>query len=1009
MPCGLNYYNGFQVMIIEDVYKQLNLEGKGGFVSLAEPDWNAKIELPERVQSLLKDKDSPLSDASALFCFGGKPLLFFYDNPTDATALHKAIWNLNEVPVVIMVCNDSVQVYNGFAYEKELASLQLIGKDEVLEQFSYFKLVTGSGWEAYQKELSYHNRVDYYLLNNIQFAQKHIQNTGVSHNLANRLIGKMIFLRYLTDRHVVLNFEGQKRSLTNDDLIGLLQDKQRLSSLFETLQDKDKGFNGDLFRITRDELSNVPIKALNVLVRLLKSDNLEDGNMSLFDVYDFSILPVEFISNVYERFIGKENQEREGAYYTPRFLVDHVVENTVSRHLASSQKSTCRVLDPACGSGIFLVESLRRIIDHYIHHSSEVDMQGAAFQEKLRELVVNNIYGIDSDESAIQVAAFSIYLTLLDYQEPADISTFRFPNLIGSNLRCQDTFCPTNFEGVEFDYIIGNPPWNRGRKELDDNGNEIVPEYQLYVARREKDENRRIVGNKEIAQAFVLRSMDFMNARTQTALVLTSKVLYNGQSKSFREYLLDMAQVDSVLELSSVRREVFSQSSDPAIAPACVLFFQKKREGGSAVHTLTHAAVKPSVFFTLFKVLTIEKADIQQVRQDLLRKHDELWKILLYGSYLDFLFVNRLRGMKTIQQEIKERGYETGNGVTCGKEHTRQYDISSYVGKREIEYGQIEPYHILPSNERWTLPRAQWGRRSILFKGPLLLTRKGIDTTDFSCRSSVYEGDAIYKDAITGVHGDDINVLRNMVGVLNSSLFSYFALMCMSSAGVEREQGLKKEKFSMPYVSGGIAGHVEAIERKCEDLEKNPLQPREVADMFVAREREIIDNIIEKELHLTAVESALIDYAIHYSIPLATGHSTASAVTNNPKGKTMLKDYAGVFIERFEGQLGEGNYLNCQCEIAADYVSVRFKVEKEKKSISFAKSKFGGLQTLLLALSVENLPDQLYLRKDIRGFEEDGFYVIKPCDQRLWHKAVAYVDVQEFVDAILSNQIGSAR
>ena len=95
--------------------------------------------------------------------------------------------------------------------------------------------------------------------------------------------------------------------------------------------------------------------------------------------------------------------------------------------------------------------------------------------------------------------------------------------------------------------------------------------------------------------------------------------------------------------------------------------------------------------------------------------------------------------------------------------------------------------------------------------------------------------------------------------------------------------------------------------------------------------------------------------------------------------------------------------------MATDYVAVRFKVAKEKKSMSFAKSKAGGLQALLLTLSVENLSDQLYLRKDIRGFEQDGFYIIKPCDLRLWHKAVAYVDVQEIVDAILSNQIRRAR
>ena len=74
--------------------------------------------------------------------------------------------------------------------------------------------------------------------------------TTVTRNLANRLIGKMIFLRYLTDRKVMLNFEGKKQTISNEDLIELLQDKERLALLFDTLQDKETGFNGDLFKIT---------------------------------------------------------------------------------------------------------------------------------------------------------------------------------------------------------------------------------------------------------------------------------------------------------------------------------------------------------------------------------------------------------------------------------------------------------------------------------------------------------------------------------------------------------------------------------------------------------------------------------------------------------------------------------------------------------------------------------------------------------------------------------------
>ena len=957
-------------MSIEELYRKLDFMSKDGFVSLDDANWPSKVLLSPRIFSLIQDVSSPLHEMSALFAIGGRPLIFFFERPQDTTAIFKAIWNLNEVPIVIVVQDNHVGVFNGFKYEKELKTLQLIGNEKVLDQFTYFKLVTGKSWEEYRTRLAYHNRVDYYLLKNIEFAQLRIQKIGVSRNLANRLIGKMIFLRYLTDRHIVLRFEGVKKALTNDNLIELLQDKNRLSDLFETLQDKEKGFNGDLFKISREELITIPDAALNVLIKLLRSDDLEDGSQALFDIYDFSILPVEFISNVYERFIGKENQEKEGAYYTPLFLAEYVVENTVARYLKATAASGCRVLDPACGSGIFLVETLRRIINHYIAHAKKEDLQGTRFQEKLRELALNNIFGIDSDQSAVQVAAFSIYLTLLDYQKPADVSTFRFPNLLESNLLCQDAFCPVEFKGVKFDYIIGNPPWNRGRKEYDEAGAEIKPEYQKYIEERARVEKKRsIIGNKEIAQAFMVRALDFMGAETKTAFVLTSKVLYNNQSCHFRSYFLENVQLNEVLELSSVRREVFSQSSDPSIAPACVMFYQRKQmveiDNGCLVK---HTSVKPSVFFSLFKVLTVEKADIQYVRQELLCQYDYLWKILLYGSYLDFLFVKRLKEKKTIKEKLNEHGFECGLGVTCGKEGNRHYDISDYVGKKKIEADQLHQYVVSPSNERWELASAQWGRRKQLFEAPLLLIRKSLDASDFSCRAAVCTEDAVYKDAITGVHGDSIEVLRNIAGTLNSRFFTYYAMMCFSSLGIEREQGHNMEKFSLPYMSGDIHKIVERIEKKYSGLEEGSFLDPDVFAGQIEREKDKIEDCIASQLGLSQVEQLLIDYANNYSIPIATGNVITKPVKNDRAGKKLMEAYAHVFLNRFNGQFGE----------------------------------YSTLEAFLLALSTERVTDQLYLRKDIRGFEKNGFYIIKPCEQRLWHPAMAYVDVQEFVDALLT-------
>ena len=95
---------------------------------------------------------------------------------------------------------------------------------------------------------------------------------------------------------------------------------------------------------------------------------------SLFDLYDFEIIPVELISSIYENFIGniKENEKLNlskqkdiKAYYTPSYLVDYVLSQTVTPFLENKTKkdTDCKVLDPACGSGIFLVETIRKIVE----------------------------------------------------------------------------------------------------------------------------------------------------------------------------------------------------------------------------------------------------------------------------------------------------------------------------------------------------------------------------------------------------------------------------------------------------------------------------------------------------------------------------------------------------------------------------------------------------------------------------------------------------------------------
>ena len=140
-------------MNLQEVYQRLNLT-EDCLIRMSDPNWKDKVSFPSRLLHLLDNNDI-LKTIDAFFCFDNKPLIVFFAGCGNKEALHKAIWNLNEVPIVIIIENNAVEIYNGFSLNKETGLLESIGKEKELTDFSYFELVTGKTWEKYQKELSH--------------------------------------------------------------------------------------------------------------------------------------------------------------------------------------------------------------------------------------------------------------------------------------------------------------------------------------------------------------------------------------------------------------------------------------------------------------------------------------------------------------------------------------------------------------------------------------------------------------------------------------------------------------------------------------------------------------------------------------------------------------------------------------------------------------------------------------------------------------------------------------
>lgn len=985
---------------------------ENGLYLTAAENW--KGMLPARIEWLFKDKLKP----DAFFCIDNKPIVLFYDSPQNKTELFQAIWNFNESPVIIINEPNVVEIFNGFSFLKDKNELEKLGDEHKLNAFSYFELVTGKTWQIYANKLKYQHRVDYKLLENIKTARELLVNEyHLDNSLSNALIGKCIFIRYLIDRNVRINFDGELRAWTNNELCQLLENKNQAIQFLNYLKDQ---FNGEAFLLEDSHLINIPQDAFDVLSRLMRGTELATDQMSLFDIYDFSIIPVEFISNVYEHFIGSENQAKKGAYYTPLFLVDYIVTETVGKFLAENPEAyNCKVLDPACGSGIFLVEALRSMIESYQNIYKITATKTQNFKDVLRKIAEVNLYGIDQDPNAINVAIFSIYLALLDYQEPKEIENFRFPKLLNKNFFTNDFFDPQAdfnniLKNINFHFILGNPPWKRGSDQ-----NAL---FLKYIQERKKDESEKANGkplptisNKEIAQAFVLRTSDFSTPQTKCALIVTSKTLYNLNARDFRKYFLHHYFIDKVLELAPVRREVFDKSNDPSVAPPAIIFFHHAHGAITDKNIIQHLALKPNRFFSLFKIFMLQRDDCKQVAQSRLKEFDWLWKLLVYGGYLDFNLIMRLKkGYETISDIINNNDlFLFGQGIMVGGGDLN--DVSYLLNQIYLDTRtDITQFCInLNHNNKWEHKYAHRPKNIKLFNAPILLITEGINKK-LESKSAISYENCIFKSSLTGIKLIDskkLNVLKTINGFLNSSLFSYYILQTGSSAGIEREQTQDEEKFNFPYSDNSTIANqiekIEAVSKKLFEEQQKPLNPN--IQSLENEKNSLINDLNDKifnSFSLDEQERILVDYTINVTIPLIMRHQgyEQKLFSPLPFKSYFLEDYANLFFTRFKTSFREKHLEATICH--TNYiVGIFFKVvpnnSTETQLIEWQIKDNHEFLKKIMSFGTEKITEQLFIQKDIRGFEKDGFYIIKPNEKKLWHQAIGYPDVEEFADAIL--------
>lgn len=958
-----------------------------------------KVISPETAKKIEKIKPR------AFYVFNGRPYILFFEIPslfqddTKEKEIHKQVWSFDQSPLIFILKQSEIEIFNAFSYDKKKSRLEQVRlkEDESVDDlFSFWKLQSGSTWkwlqENHYKKNILDKRVNQKLFENIRIVRETLTDTADENSFtedeANILILRLIFIRYLIDRGVKLDatyISGNSLHERRKSLVDLIGKPRKLNAFFQWLNNK---FNGVLFKDVQVSLSKEKAAQLALVFKGETPEGIFEGGDFYFDVFDFSIIPVELISGIYESLIDENTRKSHSAVYTPPFLVEYILSNTVDIFFNKKEnkyEAECKIFDPSVGSGIFLVQAFRRMVDREIQLTGSKKIKRA----RLKEIVYNNLFGIDVNEQALKVTCFSIYIAMLDYFDPNSIlPNFEFPDLIGSNLFLANFFDEKhNYNAVisekNIDFILGNPPWKSDKDE---------------VHIRWLKENNKTVGRFEIAQSFLLRSKDFMSPETTSALIVTSTIFYNisATTKKFKQEFLTQFCINQFFDLSAVRRLVFEEKNSP-----CSIVFYRLADGDSVMdNVVNHLSIKSNMFLKFYRALVIEKFDKKQIQQKHFIENDWMFKVALYGNTLDFALIKRLSESDSISKYWNKK-IRTRDGLKRDVISKFNFpDVDKYI----IEKENIHPYYtpILKESVPENVSKL-FGFYKILIKGQ---TKNESDIV-----VSYNKGNAIYRNDTFIIFSDE-EIVKILYSYFISNLYTHFIFLTSSTWGIATRPAIRLEEVvSFPFKKP-TKGEEETLVNLINTFLKNYVDFYEQFSLGQPNKNQNvlkrINHVVESLYKIKGYEKDTIDYVLEISRYQFQESKQQRIIRPVHNDCNALENYAEIFINEFK-DIYEGEHLQVHVYALNHFIAMNFvfstQRQEKKVVIKYDIQERDLFNIIAEKASISEISKELFVQKDIKGFEENSFYIIKPNEYKCWHRAIAWYDVAEIKQKIEEAEI----
>lgn len=379
-----------------------------------------------------------------------------------------------------------------------------------------------------------------------------------------RILNRLVFIRNCEDR-----------GLEEKKLWEAKNEARVWKKVKEVFAYYDKNYDSKLFTYDPTDSKKVHLcDTLDIDDRVMREiiDGLyrtKDRSIS----YDFSIIDADVLGTVYEQYLShilKKTEKRaklaenhmhrkeQGIYYTPTYIVDYIVRNTLGELLKSSNVNVekIRVLDLACGSGSFLIKAFDVLNEYYRKNDREygqtqLDFEtGTTFTRKAK-ILQNNIFGVDLDKQAVEIAQLNLLLKIAE-------KGHRLP-LLEKNIRCGNSLVDNEklcgekafkwerefkeiMEEGGFDVIIGNPPYFNIKS---DSELRSLEDYKLLSN-----------GVVNVSALFVKRSIDLLKLNGYLGFIIPKSFAYVDSWKPLRDFIYNNAQFVKIVDVSKAFSEV---------------------------------------------------------------------------------------------------------------------------------------------------------------------------------------------------------------------------------------------------------------------------------------------------------------------------------------------------------------------------------------------------------------------------------------------------------------------